>query len=89
MRSLKKDIDSMIDNTFASPINQNPIAFGIDIVIHSATKYLGGHSDILAGAVVGQKSKWIVVFQWQKLGRNLSDYTVWLLERSIKTLSFG
>ena len=40
----------MIDNTFASPVNQNPIDHGIDIVIHSATKYLGGHSDISAGA---------------------------------------
>ena len=44
-------IVTMIDNTFASPINQNPVDFGIDIVIHSATKYMGGHSDILAGAV--------------------------------------
>ena len=40
----------MIDNTFASPVNQNPITLGIDIVIQSATKYLGGHSDILAGS---------------------------------------
>ena len=44
----------MIDNTFASPINQNPLDFGIDLVIHSATKYLGGHSDILAGSVSGK-----------------------------------
>ena len=46
---------TMIDNTFASPINQNPIDFGIDIVIHSATKYMGGHSDISAGAVASTK----------------------------------
>ena len=45
-----KGIVSMIDNTFASPINQTPVDFGIDIMIHSATKYMGGHSDILAGA---------------------------------------
>ena len=45
----------MIDNTFASPVNQNPIKHGIDIVLHSATKYLGGHSDICAGAVLGSK----------------------------------
>ena len=84
----KRNLISMIDNTFASPINQNPIAFGIDIVIHSATKYLGGHSDILAGAVVGSEKQMDVVFQMAKnLGGNLSDYTVWLLERSIKTLS--
>lgn len=84
----KRDLVSMIDNTFASPVNQNPIAFGIDLVIHSATKYLGGHSDILAGTVVGAEKQIDVVFQMAKnLGGSLSDYTVWLLERSIKTLS--
>ena len=78
---------SMIDNTFASPVNQNPILFGIDIVVHSATKYLGGHSDICAGAVVSKKKIIDNIFQSAKnLGGNLSDYTVWLLERSIKTL---
>lgn len=78
---------SMIDNTFASPVNQNPIDFGIDIVIHSATKYLGGHSDILAGAVAGSEAHIDRVFQIAKnFGGSLSDYTVWLLERSIKTL---
>ena len=41
----------MIDNTFASPINQTPVDFGIDIMLHSATKYMGGHSDISAGAI--------------------------------------
>ena len=83
-----KGLITMIVNTFASPINQNPISFGIDVVIHSATKYLGGHSDILAGAVVGSEKQINLVFQMAKnLGGSLSDYTVWLLERSIKTLS--
>lgn len=83
----KAGIWSMIDNTFASPVNQNPIGFGIDIVIHSATKYLGGHSDICAGAVVGSQSSIDKVFSSAKnFGGSLSDYTVWLLERSIKTL---
>ena len=81
-------IISIIDNTFASPINQNPISFGIDLVIHSATKYLGGHSDILAGSVSGAKEH---IEKIKKsginYGANLSDYTVWLLERSIKTLA--
>jgi cystathionine beta-lyase len=77
----------MIDNTFASPVNQNPADFGIDIVIHSATKYLGGHSDILAGAVMASESHIDQIFQLAKnFGGSLSDYTVWLLERSIKTL---
>ena len=79
---------SMIDNTFASPINQNPLDFGIDLVIHSATKYLGGHSDILAGSVSG-KSSYIDKIKNSGLnfGANISEYSAWLLERSIKTLS--
>ncbi|HSI70986.1 MAG TPA: PLP-dependent aspartate aminotransferase family protein [Gillisia sp.] len=78
---------SMIDNTFASPVNQNPIKFGIDIVIHSATKYMGGHSDILAGAVISTQNHMDTIFQLAKnFGGSLSDYTVWLLERSIKTM---
>jgi len=84
----ENNIISIIDNTFACPINQNPINFGIDLVIHSATKYLGGHSDILAGTVSGTKEH---IEKIKKsginYGANLSDYTVWLLERSIKTLS--
>ncbi len=83
----KAGIWTMIDNTFASPVNQNPIAFGIDVVLHSATKYLGGHSDICAGVVLGSQQTIDTVFETAKnLGGNLSDYTVWLLERSIKTL---
>ena len=78
---------TIIDNTFASPVNQNPIEFGIDIVIHSATKYLGGHSDISAGAIVGSEEIIKNISASAKnFGGNLSDYTVWLLERSIKTL---
>lgn len=78
---------SMIDNTFASPVNQNPIDFGIDIVIHSATKYMGGHSDILAGTVISSREYMEKIFHMAKnFGGSLSDYTVWLLERSIKTM---
>ncbi|NHF60242.1 PLP-dependent transferase [Flavobacteriaceae bacterium TP-CH-4] len=83
----KNGIVTMIDNTFASPVNQNPIDFGIDVVIHSATKYMGGHSDICAGAVVSTQENMERIFQLAKnLGGSLSDYTVWLLERSIKTM---
>jgi len=83
----QKSIWTMIDNTFASPVNQNPINHGIDIVIHSATKYLGGHSDISAGAVISTNSKIKKILDSAKnFGGNLSDYTVWLLERSMKTL---
>ncbi len=80
-------IVTTIDNTFASPVNQNPIDFGIDIVIHSATKYLGGHSDILAGAVACSKEHMDKIWNVAKnLGGSLSDFMVWMLERSIKTL---
>ena len=83
----QKSIWTMIDNTFASPVNQNPINHGIDIVIHSATKYLGGHSDICAGAVISTNSNIKKILDSAKnFGGNLSDYTVWLLERSMKTL---
>jgi len=83
----KHGIISMIDNTFASPVNQNPIDFGIDVVIHSATKYMGGHSDICAGAVASSEAHMERIFHLAKnFGGSLSDYTVWLLERSIKTM---
>ncbi|RDK87101.1 trans-sulfuration enzyme family protein [Marinirhabdus gelatinilytica] len=82
------DLVSMIDNTFASPINQNPADFGIDIVIHSATKYMGGHSDICAGAVAASDEHIEQIWNLSKnIGGSLSDYTVWLLERSLKTLA--
>ncbi|MEP6261741.1 MAG: PLP-dependent aspartate aminotransferase family protein [Gillisia sp.] len=83
----KHHLVSMIDNTFASPVNQNPIDFGIDVVIHSATKYMGGHSDILAGTVISSTEHMDTIFQLAKnFGGSLSDYTVWMLERSIKTM---
>lgn len=79
---------SMIDNTFASPINQTPANFGIDIMIHSATKYMGGHSDICAGAVAASEEHILKIWNVGKnLGGSLSDYTVWLLERSMKTMA--
>ncbi len=84
----KRGILSMIDNTFASPINQNPIDLGIDVVLHSATKYMGGHSDICAGVVAASREHMAKVFQTAIcFGGSLSDYTVWLLERSIKTMA--
>ena len=85
--SKKHGLLSMIDNTFASPINQNPIDFGIDVVIHSATKYMGGHSDICAGAVASTEENIKRIHALAKnFGGSLSDYTVWLLERSMKTM---
>ncbi|WP_411768517.1 trans-sulfuration enzyme family protein [Winogradskyella sp. A3E31] len=82
-----KSILTSIDNTFASPVNQNPIDLGIDMVMHSATKYFGGHSDICAGAVASTND--IMERIWnvgKNLGGSLSDMTVWMLERSMKTM---
>ncbi|RRO21465.1 trans-sulfuration enzyme family protein [Flavobacteriaceae bacterium 14752] len=79
---------TMADNTFATPINQTPIDFGIDIVVHSATKYLGGHSDITAGAVATSKVLIEpILHKARNFGGSLSDQTTWLLERSMKTLN--
>ncbi|MDT0557628.1 PLP-dependent aspartate aminotransferase family protein [Ichthyenterobacterium sp. W332] len=78
---------TVIDNTFATPVNQNPVDYGIDIVIHSATKYFGGHSDISAGAVAASQTHIDMIWDIAKdLGGSLSDFTVWMLERSLKTL---
>lgn len=83
-----KGIITMIDNTFASPINQTPVDFGIDIIIHSATKYMGGHSDILAGAVAASEAHIQQIWNLAKnLGGSLSDMMVWMLERSLKTMN--
>ena len=79
---------SVIDNTFASPINQTPHTLGIDVVIHSATKYLGGHADICAGAVASTDENIGKIRNMARgLGGSLNAQTVYLLERSIKTLA--
>ena len=84
----ERNIITMIDNTFASPINQTPADFGIDIVLHSATKYMGGHSDISAGAIAASQVHIDLIWNTAiNFGGNLSDQTVWLLERSLKTLN--
>jgi cystathionine beta-lyase len=87
--NLAKDnnIISVIDNTFATPILQKPTLLGVDIILHSATKYFGGHSDISAGAVASSQKNIDIIWNLSKnLGGNLSDYSVWLLERSMKTM---
>lgn len=81
-------IVSIIDNTFASPINQNPLGLGIDVVIHSGTKYLGGHSDICCGIAVSNREKSVLIRNLAKhLGGSLNAMTSYMLERSLKTLA--
>jgi cystathionine beta-lyase/cystathionine gamma-synthase len=79
---------SMIDSTFGSPINQRPHEFGVDLVMHSATKYLGGHSDIIAGTVSGSNELMAKVRSAAKLlGGTMDPFASFLLDRGIKTLS--
>jgi cystathionine beta-lyase/cystathionine gamma-synthase len=78
---------TIVDNTFASPINQNPLDWGVDIVLHSATKYLGGHSDMIAGAVMSSKEQIVAISELRMVfGGSLSPLTAFLLDRSLKTL---
>ncbi len=83
-----RKVISIIDNTFATPLYQNPLNLGIDIVIHSGTKYLGGHSDICCGIVISSKE---FAGSIRKVGMNLGGsmnaQTAALLERSLKTLA--
>ncbi|MDZ7750907.1 MAG: aminotransferase class I/II-fold pyridoxal phosphate-dependent enzyme [Gammaproteobacteria bacterium] len=77
----------MVDNTFASPVNQQPLALGADLVVHSATKYLGGHSDLTAGALMGSPELMEGVWPWRKnLGQTPAPETAALLARSLRTL---
>ena len=83
----ERHIVTAIDNTFASPINQNPVGLGIDIAVHSATKYLGGHSDLCCGAAVGKAAPIRRVKEAAvNLGGSMNALTCYLLERSLKTL---
>ncbi|MEM8888078.1 MAG: aminotransferase class I/II-fold pyridoxal phosphate-dependent enzyme [Bacteroidota bacterium] len=85
--SRQKGILSLCDNTFASPIIQRPIEWGIDLVLHSATKYLGGHHDLLAGCVVGSKK--LIEKVWSQslvLGASAAPMNSWLALRGIRTL---
>ncbi|QOC22623.1 PLP-dependent transferase [Wenzhouxiangella sp. AB-CW3] len=82
------DTVSVIDNTFATPVVQQPIRHGFDLVVHSGTKYLGGHSDLLCGALAGSKELIEHIHPTVvRLGSSLNGQDLYLLERSLKTLS--
>lgn len=83
----KYGIITIIDNTFASPVNQNPFDLGIDIVTHSGTKYIGGHSDICCGAIVSSKKLTGKIRQSaMHFGGSLDAQSCYLVERSLKTI---
>ena len=79
---------TLADNTFASPVNQRPIEHGVDGVMHSATKYLGGHSDVVAGAVITAKQALFdrIWFVYKMLGPTLGPFEAFLVRRGLKTL---
>ncbi len=84
----RRNVKTLIDATFATPINQRPIEYGIDLVLHSATKYLGGHNDLLAGAVCGSES--LIALLRQQLwmfGAVADPHNAYLLLRGLKTLA--
>ena len=84
-----RSIITIVDNTFATPFNQRPLSLGADVVVHSATKYLGGHGDLLAGVIVGS-SEFLDRARWKThklLGGVIAPNTAWLVLRGIKTLA--
>ncbi|MCK9514454.1 MAG: PLP-dependent aspartate aminotransferase family protein [Ottowia sp.] len=79
---------TVVDNTFASPVNQSPLALGADLVIHSTTKYLGGHSDLTGGVVIGPRALIDPIWPWRKnLGQMMAPEVAFLLLRSVRTLT--
>ncbi len=83
-----KHLVSLCDNSYSSPLKQSPLALGIDLVAHSATKYLNGHSDVVAGAVCGSSEAIRRIFKgpYMTLGAVLSPHDAWLLIRGLRTL---
>jgi len=81
------NIITICDNTFATPINQNPISLGIDMVVHSATKYIGGHHDLLAGCVTGSSNHLGTIWDVSMdLGPIAAPFNSWLALRGVRTL---
>jgi len=83
-----RGVTSVLDNTFASPINQRPLALGVDVVMHSATKYLNGHSDVTAGVLAGSVEMMAKVLKARKLvGAVLDPFAAYALGRGLKTVA--
>lgn len=83
-----KNIYTIIDNTWATPLFQRPLDMGIDLEVHSVSKYLGGHSDIVAGVVMGNKKDLDSIFlnEYEWLGAKIAPFEAWLILRSLRTL---
>lgn len=79
---------TIIDNSYATPLYQNPIPLGVDLVVHSCTKYIGGHSDVMGGIICGSRETINTIFEkeFMTLGAVLSPHDAWLLLRGLRTL---
>src|SRR5699024_3420461 len=84
----EKAINVVIDNTWATPIFQKPLNMGVDLEIHSCSKYIGGHSDVVAGVVVGKQKDIEEISQNESalLGAKMAPFEAWLILRSLRTL---
>jgi cystathionine beta-lyase len=84
----ERGVVTLIDNSWASPYFQSPTDMGIDLVLHSATKYLGGHSDLIAGVVLGSRERMKELTAWEGrlLGGILDPFAAWLMLRGVRTL---
>ncbi len=83
-----KGVTTIIDNTYSTPLYQNPIEMGVDIVVHSASKYMSGHSDVIAGAICSTEKKMdrILKKEIALLGSILAPFPAWLITRGLRTL---
>lgn len=84
----ENNCSTIIDNSFATPLYQNPIQLGVDLVVHSCTKYIGGHSDAMGGVICGKREVINQIFEreYMTLGAVLSPHDAWLLLRGLRTL---
>lgn len=85
----RNQVKVIVDNTFATPVNQNPLDFGADVVWHSTTKYIGGHSDVVGGALITNSRDLKDAFDFARkaIGLNPSPFDAWLTLRGVKTLA--
>lgn len=84
-----KGISTIIDNTWATPIFQKPLTLGVDLEVHSCSKYIGGHSDVVAGVVIGSEERINSIFtrEFEWLGAKTAPFEAWLILRSLRTLN--
>jgi cystathionine beta-lyase/cystathionine gamma-synthase len=86
--AISKKIITICDNSYCTPLYQKPVEYGIDLVLQSATKYIGGHSDVVAGVLTGSKEMIKKIFdsEYMNIGSGISPFNAWLLTRGLRTL---